>query len=128
MCVIQFLKLIFNKNCTATLFRTNYLFGEAALREIHSDCEIFGKEETEWLENDYHKTICYQFVRYYSISLLYIQQDYVKNKKERRYKDIYKEYINYLTKDMLEVYGSFGEKTYAQRFIKDITELKSNCL
>lgn len=124
----QFLKLFFNKNCTATLFRTNYLFGEAALREIHSGCEIFGKEESEWLENDYEKTICYQFVRYYSISSLYIQQDYVKDKKVRPYKDIYGEYLDYLTEGMSKNYGSFGEKTFAQRFIKDITGLKSNHL
>ena len=119
----QFLKLIFDKKCTATLFRTNYLYGEAALKEIHSGCEIFGRKQSEWLENDYKKTICYQFIKYWVCSFMYIHQDFMDDKNDRPYKDTYPEYLNHLTYDMIDVYGKFGDNTYAHIFTADVSKM-----
>ena len=120
----RFLPLIFKeKQNFVFTFTLDKVFGEVAYKEVCIGNYIFNQKTSEWLEEDYRKTSCYQFLQFFMcLHLFLIDADIPRKKK---YKTLYLEYIHLITNKIVELYPINADNTYVKKFIDDcITNLK----
>jgi len=93
-------------------------FGEEALKNAEQGSHFFNKKTNEWIDDEYHSTPAYQFLRFADIfvrELLYAKIDETYDRQQRPYWY----YLKLICEQLIVNRGEDFENSYSYKYIQD---------
>lgn len=94
-------------------------FGEEALLEANMGNRIFSLEVDEFHDHEYHQTSCYMCLCFYDI--LFRRLIALLDANSGKMSFVYLYYLKLVCDSLVDKYSQCGEKSYAMKYIDDVT-------